>query len=230
VLEGDIFVESYLKRRGKFRLRVLSLLLNSPKGDFIPIKGLKNAHLKLFKTELSPGNMYVFHKDGLIEFQKTMVDSWEYSKSTTNEMVFVLSGEDMKTYEKDSVRIVPEKFDSINEQVKLITSLTDVGDVQMGNIQLELPFENLSNEILVIRAAAFLSSLFNGGEITSKMIIKVVNEGFLGDTNLKRNPDSLHQSINNVLEMDPNEIPGEFAGFALIRKENKLKWIKLENH
>jgi hypothetical protein len=223
-------VESYLKRRGKYRLRVVSLLLNAPKGDFISIKDLKETHSKLFGVELSPGNMHIFHRDGLIEFKKIKPESWQNSNSTTGENVFVLSKEDREVFERDSVRINPEKYESLREQVKLITSLTEVRDVQMGNIQLELPFENLSNEILVIRAAAFLSSLYNGGELTPEMIIKVVNEGFLGDTNLKRNPESIQKSIQNVLEMEPNEIPGEFAGFALVGKENKLKWEKLENH
>jgi hypothetical protein len=174
--------------------------------------------------------MHIFHRDGLIEFKKIKPESWQNSNSTTGENVFVLSKEDREVFERDSVRINPEKYESLREQVKLITSLTEVRDVQMGNIQLELPFENLSNEILVIRAAAFLSSLYNGGELTPEMIIKVVNEGFLGDTNLKRNPESIQKSIQNVLEMEPNEIPGEFAGFALVGKENKLKWEKLENH
>ncbi len=222
-------MESYLKRRGKYRLRILNLLLHFEKGKFVPINKLKELHKQLYKTDMEPWNMHIFHKDGLIEFKKLQTDAWQYSDSTTQEAVFILSNENREIYKKDSVRILPAKYDSIKNQMKMIMSLTEVVDVQLGTIQLKLPFENLSNEILVIRAAAFLSSLFNGGEFSSDMITKVVNEGFLGDTNLKRNPESIKDAVNKILEMAPSEIPGEFAGFALQRKGDGFKWVKLEN-
>ncbi|MHA1917380.1 MAG: hypothetical protein ACTSUV_03590 [Candidatus Ranarchaeia archaeon] len=219
-------MKNYLLRRGRNRLRVLKLLLSEEKEEYISIKKLKEKYFKIYNEELKSWNIHIFHRDGIVEFLKLDLSMWKPSGRTTNGAIFILDESKQQIYDTDKLRVIPEKYNDLKKHEKLISSILGVENSETNDLQLDLSYEDSPNKILIIKALSFLSLLLNGDGFSEQMILEVINKGFLGDTELKRNLDSLKQEIQNLVEIPKSNIPGEFADFKLVKRDGKFFWIK----
>lgn len=100
----------YLKKQGTNRLRPLLILLKDQKDEYMTVTDLCALHQEKFHDTLEPWDLYLPHKDKLIEFTELSETAWEYIGDFVLGRLFDIKEDTKFLFQNDSVRITSDHF------------------------------------------------------------------------------------------------------------------------